>query len=280
MIRIKNILSSQKGMTLFELMIACAISVWVIGAVISVYMGQRRTSTQQEQVVNIQQSLRASASVITNDMRMAGFDPTGDLDSGITSITANGSITFTMDQDGTGNANDTISYSTNANNDLVRTINGANQDLAEDITNIEFAYSFDEDGDGAVDTYNAGGTERVIWAIDSDGDGDLDANLDTDGDGVIDENDGPGPGGNGTIAGQALVDFTGNAINDVLPANIRSIRFWMMARTNRQDDEYLNTTTFTVGRLVITPNADADATNDNLRLRVFDSSVKCKNMGY
>ncbi len=65
------------------------------------------------------------------------------------------------------------------------------QDLAFDVHAIAFAYAFDVDGDGALDTY-PGAPGIVIWAYDSNGDGFLDRHLDTNMDGAIDENDTPG----------------------------------------------------------------------------------------
>jgi type IV pilus assembly protein PilW len=65
------------------------------------------------------------------------------------------------------------------------------QDLAFDVHAIAFAYAFDVDGDGALDTY-PGAPGIVIWAYDSNGDGSLDRHLDTNMDGAIDENDTPG----------------------------------------------------------------------------------------
>jgi type IV pilus assembly protein PilW len=120
------------------------------------------------------------------------------------------------------------------------------------------------DGDGVLDTYNAGGNDQVIWAVDSDGDNYLDKNLDTNGDGNIDENDGPGLGGNGLIGG--------TNISPVSIQDIRAVRIWMLARTEYEDNSFLNTKTYTVGNKVITPN-------NNLRMRLLVTNVRCRNIG-
>jgi len=113
--------------------------------------------------------------------------------------------------------------------------------------------------------------------FDSDGDNDLDMNLDTNGDGNIDAND--DPGGDGLIDGQALADFSGNTIADVATDDIRAVRIWILARIRMEDRTFLNTRTYVVGNKVITPNTDADPNNDNCRMRLLTTTVKCRNMG-
>ncbi|GAG11101.1 unnamed protein product, partial [marine sediment metagenome] len=66
---------------------------------------------------------------------------------------------------------------------------------------------------------------------------------------------------------------------DVVPQDIRAVRIWMLARTGRGDDKFANTRTYTVGSKVITPNTDANLNNDNLRMRLLETTVKCRNMG-
>jgi len=159
--------------------------------------------------------------------------------------------------------------------------------VAENVQAIGFAYAFDANGDGDLDTYNAGGNEVVIWAIDSDADNDLDTNLDTDGDGDIDAQDGPGTGNNGPIAGQALVDFAGNAIADVSLDDIRQVRIWMLVRSARLDRKFVNNHTYVVGDQVITPsthpqNGTVGSPNYHVkyrRMRLSETEIKCRNMG-
>ncbi|MDY6839217.1 MAG: prepilin-type N-terminal cleavage/methylation domain-containing protein [Thermodesulfobacteriota bacterium] len=159
--------------------------------------------------------------------------------------------------------------------------------VAENVQAIGFAYAFDANGDGDLDTYNAGGNEVVIWAIDSDGDNDLDTNLDTDGDSDIDAQDGPGEGTNGIIAGQALVDFDGNAIADVPVDDIRQVRIWMLVRSARMDRKFVNNHTYVVGNQVITPSTHPEKgmpASPNYRvhlrrMRLSETEIKCRNMG-
>lgn len=272
---------NNNGFTLIELLIAMAISTYVIGAIFMTYQSQQSSYSEQEQVVVTQQTLRASTSVMAMEIRMAGFEPSGNLNTGITQISTPNILVFTKDDETGTNTVDTLTYGYDPlNNTLDRTDNGSGrQTFADNIEAVGFAYGFDADGDNYIDTYNAGGTETIIWAIDSDGDNNLDLNLDTDGNGVIDAADGPGVGNNGIIAGQALADFNGTAIGDMPPASIRAVRVWILARTSRPRRNFTNGATYTVGSQVITPNTDADGTNDNFPMRVSDSIIRCKNMG-
>jgi len=290
------------GFTLIELLIAMAITGIVSAAIFTAFQSQQKSYLIQEDTAVMQQNLRAGMDMMTYEIRMAGYDRQNiggleilnvcprDINNAVdTTITGNGAIRIAadFDDDGVLGGNETISFSIydfpvatpDGNPDLARDIGGGRQLLAENIEALGFAYAFDADGDGKLDTYNAGGNEEAIWAVDSDGDNDLDINLDTDGDGDIDAADGPGAGNNGLIGGQALVDFSGTAISNVAVADIRAVRIWLLARADRRDNKYLNTRTYVVGRKVITPNTDADPNNDNLRMRLLTTTVKCRNLG-
>jgi type IV pilus assembly protein PilW len=286
-------IKSNRGFTLIELLVAMAITGIVAGAIFTAFQSQQKSYLIQEQVAEMQQNLRAAMDIMVREIRMAGYSQ-GAPGFGITdirprdinnnvdvTITGQGALEFTADFDnnGTLSGGETISYSVydspvaapDGINDLGRNSGGGRQLVAENVEALGFAYAFDADGDGNLDTYSAGGNQVVIWAVDSDGDNDLDRNLDTNSDGNIDENDGPGPGGNGLIAGTAIADV---ALQD-----IRAVRIWMLARTEHGDNRFLNTNTYTIGNKVITPNTDADLNNDNLRMRLLETIVKCRNMG-
>jgi type IV pilus assembly protein PilW len=90
------------------------------------------------------------------------------------------------------------------------------QPLAFDVHAIAFAYAFDADGGGALDTYP---NQVVVWAYDSDGDGDLDRHLDTNMDGTIDENDAAG--------GEDLP----GAIGEIDRSLVRAVQVWLLVRS-------------------------------------------------
>ena len=294
----RHIKSNRNGFTLIELLVAMAISGVVAGAIFMAFQSQQKSYLVQDQVAEMQQNLRAAMDIMVRDIRMAGYDPTDSQNFGLIDIrprdvannvdvglTGNGAITFTVDrnENGISESNEAISYSVcdfpigtggDGINDLGRNSGGGRQPSAENIEAMGFAFAFDADGDGDLDTYNAGGNQAVIWAVDSDNDNDLDRNLDTDGDGDIDENDCPGAGGNGLIPGQAL------PTPDVAPRDIRVVRIWILAETRRGDKDFSNANTYVVGHKVISPSTDADINNDNRRMRLLETKVKCRNLEF
>lgn len=150
---------AQRGFTLVELMVALAIAGVVMVAVVTTFRFQQAGYVAQEEVVVMQQNLRAAMSQITRELRMAGYDPTGTANAGISLAAAN-SITFSYldDADGVDNDNDgtidetgelnTITYSLyvpyvaegNTATAIGRSVNAAIMPLAENIQALEFVY--------------------------------------------------------------------------------------------------------------------------------------------
>ena len=62
-----------KGLTLIELLVAMAISAVLIAAIYRTFIGQHRTYTAQEQVVDMQQNARVAINRMMREIRMAGF---------------------------------------------------------------------------------------------------------------------------------------------------------------------------------------------------------------
>jgi hypothetical protein len=96
----------------------------------------------------------------------------------------------------------------------------------------------------------------VIWAIDVDNDGRLDTSLDTNDDGDIDTLDAAG--------GVAFLPTVN--IN-----RIRTVRIWLLARTEAPIRDFSDTRTYVVGVRSITPA-------DSFQRRLLTASVKCRNM--
>jgi len=288
----KDNLFSCNGFTLIEILIAMAITGIVLTAVFTAFQSQQTSYIVQEDVVVMQQNLRAGIDMIVREIRMAGYDRQNIGSLGIldisprnmnnaidATITGNGAIQISadFDDDGVLGGGETISFSIadspiltpDGNPDLTRNSGGGRQLLAENIQALGFAYAYDANGDGSLDTSTNG---NIIWAVDSDGDNDLDINLDTDDDGDIDAADGPGTGNSGLIVGTAITP-------NVAVADIRVVSIWMLARTDRRDIKHLNTFTYVVGHKVITPSTDGDPNNDNFRMRLLTTTVKCRNLG-
>lgn len=211
----------SSGFTLVEILVTLGLVGIVSAAMYKTFQIQQHSYMIQEQVVEMQQNVRAAMDIMVQDIRMAGYDPkatgtfgfvclpgTGSPDygrytasDGIAFYTDNGSTTTpSPPQNGNGildnsdseqvafrvNTQQTGAALTGSARDYVLrkySIGGVHwQPLAENIEAIGFAYAFDSDGDGQLDKTSNG---NIIWAIDLDKNGTLDANLDTNDDGNI-----------------------------------------------------------------------------------------------
>ncbi|UCG13135.1 MAG: PilW family protein [Deltaproteobacteria bacterium] len=265
-----------RGFTLVEILVTLAIAALVTAAIYNLFIKQNRTYIVQDEVAEMQQNLRAAIDIMVNELRMAGLDPSGNAESAIVSVGGN-SVNFTadltggesdgIDNDGDGYTDepdetfdgvlsipgDDITYSLVGGN-LRRDDGTGAQILVENIEALSFAYAYDNDNDGLLDT--AGG--NVIWAVDKDNDNDLDHNLDTDTDGDIDVDDNP--------AGTALPA-------DVMLDRIMAVRIWLLARTGMEDTEFTDPDTYLVaGQAPYAPN-------DGYRRRLLTATVKFRNLG-
>lgn len=68
-----NPLRQNKGITLIELLIALVISSILVAGIYRTFLSQQKTYTVQEQVVDMQQNVRAGISRMMREIRMAGF---------------------------------------------------------------------------------------------------------------------------------------------------------------------------------------------------------------
>lgn len=67
---------SSGGFTLVELMVAMALGLVVLGAMYGVFTLQNKQLSNQEQIVEMQQSARMAIDILSREIRMAGYDPT------------------------------------------------------------------------------------------------------------------------------------------------------------------------------------------------------------
>ena len=67
------IFKKEKGLTLIELLVAFVISGLLIAGLYRTFIGQQKTYTVQEQVVDMQQNVRAAVNRMMSEIRMAGF---------------------------------------------------------------------------------------------------------------------------------------------------------------------------------------------------------------
>ena len=66
-------LRKNDGVTLIELLIALAVSAFVMAGLYRTSIGQQKTYTVQDQVVDVQQNVRAAVDRMTREIRMAGY---------------------------------------------------------------------------------------------------------------------------------------------------------------------------------------------------------------
>jgi prepilin-type N-terminal cleavage/methylation domain-containing protein len=79
MIKNKQSLPGQYGMTLIEVLVAMAISSLVMGAIYSIFQSHRRIAAKQEQTSLMQQELLSAMSLISEELRMCGYSAQGTL---------------------------------------------------------------------------------------------------------------------------------------------------------------------------------------------------------
>ncbi|MDI6776857.1 MAG: prepilin-type N-terminal cleavage/methylation domain-containing protein [Syntrophales bacterium] len=153
-IRLKGNQDRTYGFSLVELLIAMAVGLVVLGAMYSVFTIQNKTFGNQEEVVEMQQNARAAMDMMTREIRMAGYNPSGLADSKIVSAASN-SINFTLDitddagtgpPDGdTGDSNENITYSLYTADGIQKLgrkskAGATNQPVAEHVQSLEFQY--------------------------------------------------------------------------------------------------------------------------------------------
>jgi len=65
---------NRKGVSLIELLIAMAIAAITVAGIFRLFIAQGRAYTVQEQVTEVQQSIRTAMELLSRDLRMTGFD--------------------------------------------------------------------------------------------------------------------------------------------------------------------------------------------------------------
>jgi len=165
----RNSIFDQRGVTLVELLVVLVISGLLLGGIYYLFVAQTKAYTVQEQVVEVQQSLRGAMEIMLRDLRMAGFDRdavTSKINILTPLVVGDQSVTVNYEYDDTTQY--TILYQRNAGDStLIRqlttikddgtTVVGPQEVLLENVENLEFRYGVDEDADGAMDGLNSNG---------------------------------------------------------------------------------------------------------------------------
>lgn len=87
----------NSGFSLVELLVAIVVGGIIISAAYMLFISNQRTYIIQDELVNIQQTIRPAAEYISRHIRIAGLDPAQTNNFGITDAT-NGSIEFSFDR--------------------------------------------------------------------------------------------------------------------------------------------------------------------------------------
>lgn len=157
--RVEN---GERGFTFTELLIAMAIGCVLLGAVIGTFILQGKSYDAQEQITEMVQTTRAAMDMISREIRMAGYDPTGAGFDGIPhdasrlQIVADlrGAKTSDPADGDTDDPNENITYSYDSKNfQIDRNTGGGNQPFAENIETFTFDY-LDGDGNSTTTTAN------------------------------------------------------------------------------------------------------------------------------
>lgn len=141
---------SGAGFTLIELLIAMAVGLVLLGAMYGVFTMYNKSFGTQEQIAEMQQSARASMDMMTREMRMAGYNPTGaagfdgipyNADSSTIDVYAD--LNNIPGIDNPVGSYEHITYSYDSANKLIRrntNTGGGAQPFAENIQSVTFNY--------------------------------------------------------------------------------------------------------------------------------------------
>jgi len=157
---------NEKGVTLVELLVVLVICGMVAGGIYQVFIAQSKAYTVQDQVVEVQQSVRSAMEILLRDLRMAGYDSDHLLSTvTITSAIANpGDTSLTVnyeyyDKIPAQYQKHSVRYwRDGASSRLFRqlTINDVatpQEPLLDNVENLNFTYGVDADDDGALDSW-------------------------------------------------------------------------------------------------------------------------------
>ena len=269
---------NPRGYTLIELLIAMAVASILITMIFQIQGARQKAHTKQKQAIEMQQNIRAAISLMKREIRMAGYDPAADdgLDSDGDTVIDNDEsalagihiadrnmIQFSYDNDASTSidTDELVTYRFSNENDndndgiadvgaasfSRRTGAGTGWPVAESIQAVGFAYAFDNNDDGNLDTVDGTLNGEIIWAYDSDpadGNDQLDQDLAT---------------------GLALT------AGPVPLSSIRAVRIWILARTREPVRGHYDNRTYTVGDRTI-------SSADRYPRRLTRTTVYCRNM--
>lgn len=173
------------GFSLVELLIAMAVGLVILGAMYGLFTIQNKQLSNQDVIAEMQQNARMAMDIISRELRMAGYNPSGILTRctgttttaatcvGIKNAGAN-TISFTVDINGNGsltagsaNPNENIVYDRYLSSgvySLGRTSNGVKQPVIEHLDLLSLSY-LDENGNTTTTLQNIREVQITIRTI-------------------------------------------------------------------------------------------------------------------
>jgi prepilin-type N-terminal cleavage/methylation domain-containing protein len=157
-----------KGITLIELLVAMVICAMVVAGIYRVFIAQSKAYTVQDQVLEVQQSVRSAMEILLRDLRVAGYDDyrvdsTVTITNPIVYPVSSSSITVNYEYYDSATAQyqqHTVHYWRDAaSSTLMRQLTVDNvarpqEILLENVDAFELTYGLDADGDGGIDDRN------------------------------------------------------------------------------------------------------------------------------
>jgi type IV pilus assembly protein PilW len=153
--------TNKKGFTLIELLVAMVVSSAVMAVIYSTYRAQLKSHITQQKQIEMQQNARAAMYAMERDIRLAGYDPTGDAGASIL-VADSDEIQFEVDRNADGDfdtglpapddedPNEKIRYALTGTGDLGREVWGNGLEaVAENIEVLDFVY-FKKESDGSL----------------------------------------------------------------------------------------------------------------------------------
>jgi len=166
-----------KGMTLIELLVAMIICGMVVAGIYRVFIAQSKAYTVQDQVVEVQQSVRSAMEILLRDLRMTGFD----YDNSPLAITipiatplSDNSIAVNYEYYDKNTAlyqKHTVAYWRDVSSSrmirqlIVNDVARPEETLLENVNELNFTYGVDVNDDGAMDNWVTAvtvGTSKVV----------------------------------------------------------------------------------------------------------------------
>ena len=142
-----SIQKTNDGFTIVELLIAIAIMGFIIAAMFSFSIAQRKYFSVQEEISEMTQNTRAAMDMIAGELSMAGYNPSGAAAfSGIPYSASQLQIYADLNGDGDradSNENIIYTYDTGSKR-ILRNTGGGNQPFSEDIQSFIFEYLNDQ----------------------------------------------------------------------------------------------------------------------------------------